>query len=223
MSTSENSERAGRILAAAAALIARYGYDKTSVDEIAREAGVSKGAIYLHFAGKDELFGALLRREIAAFGADWLERMEADPEGGTIAGLYKNMLHVLGRRPLMAAMFRHDRRLLGSALRRPDGPLRDFQQRGGPSPRYEFVQAMQAAGAVRADIDPKVIAHVMNMLAFGLVSMDGVVPPEETPPLDDLIAGIAALMDRALAPPGGGDREAGKAIVRRIVAAAQQA
>ena len=64
MAASGQHEREQRILDAAANLIAHYGYDKTTVDEIAREAGVSKGAIYLHFKSKEDLFEALLLREI---------------------------------------------------------------------------------------------------------------------------------------------------------------
>jgi TetR/AcrR family acrAB operon transcriptional repressor len=42
------------------------------------------------------------------------------------------------------------------------------------------------------------------------------------PPFDALIEGIGEVMERALAPEGGGDSEVGKAIVRRIAAAARQ-
>jgi len=40
--------RAQRILDAASTLILRYGYHKTTIDDIAREAGVGKGTLYLH-------------------------------------------------------------------------------------------------------------------------------------------------------------------------------
>jgi len=43
----KRSERPIRILNAAGRLVTRYGYDKTTMDEIAREAGVSKGACTL--------------------------------------------------------------------------------------------------------------------------------------------------------------------------------
>ncbi|MCB0031981.1 MAG: helix-turn-helix transcriptional regulator, partial [Anaerolineales bacterium] len=45
MEKSDNPERETRILQAAAQLFAHYGFDKTTVSDIAREAGVSKGAI----------------------------------------------------------------------------------------------------------------------------------------------------------------------------------
>ncbi|MEM7028378.1 MAG: helix-turn-helix domain-containing protein, partial [Chloroflexota bacterium] len=43
MTKSDNKEREERILDAASNLFVHYGYDKTTVDDIAREAGVSKG------------------------------------------------------------------------------------------------------------------------------------------------------------------------------------
>lgn len=48
------------ILNAATGLFARKGYDATTTDEIAREAGVSKGLIYHHFRGKEAILEALL-------------------------------------------------------------------------------------------------------------------------------------------------------------------
>ncbi len=222
MGRSDSSERQDRILDAAAELIAHYGYDKTTVEDIARAAGVSKGAIYLHFGSKDELFEWLLQREMRTFAESWLEGVEADPRGGTIAGLYKGMLYALSRHRFMAAILRQDRQLLGSYLRKPNRLKSQIEQGSAPSPRYAFVRAMQEAGAVRRDLDPKVIAHIMNMLAFGLFAMEGLVPPEEVPPIEDLIEGIAELMERALVPEGGASSEVGKAIVRQIAEAARQ-
>jgi AcrR family transcriptional regulator len=43
------------ILDAVDALLARYGYRKMTMEDVAREAGIGKGTIYLHFAGKEEL------------------------------------------------------------------------------------------------------------------------------------------------------------------------
>jgi AcrR family transcriptional regulator len=43
-------------------LFAQRGFSSTSLDDIARAAGVTKGAIYWHFASKDEIFHAILDR-----------------------------------------------------------------------------------------------------------------------------------------------------------------
>lgn len=49
-----------QLLAAASRVFARQGYHGASMNEIAAEAGFSKGALYWNFAGKEDLFFALL-------------------------------------------------------------------------------------------------------------------------------------------------------------------
>ncbi len=53
-------ETRNHILEAARSRIGHKGYDATSVSEICRDAGVSKGAFYHHFASKQEVFMVLL-------------------------------------------------------------------------------------------------------------------------------------------------------------------
>ena len=48
------------ILAAALRCFGRDGYRRTALDRVAREAGISRAAVYLHFANKEELFRALV-------------------------------------------------------------------------------------------------------------------------------------------------------------------
>jgi AcrR family transcriptional regulator len=50
------------ILDAALRVFGQYGYRRTSMDDIAREAGIAKGTIYLSFASKEEVFQALSQR-----------------------------------------------------------------------------------------------------------------------------------------------------------------
>lgn len=53
-----------RLLSAARGVFARSGYHGASVEEIASEAGFSTGALYSNFDGKEDLFLALMEREI---------------------------------------------------------------------------------------------------------------------------------------------------------------
>ena len=58
--TKEESEQTRRqIIAAARRVFARQGVRRTTLEEVARAAGVTRGAIYWHFAGKTELFYAM--------------------------------------------------------------------------------------------------------------------------------------------------------------------
>jgi AcrR family transcriptional regulator len=53
-----------RLLRAAGEVFAERGYDRASLDDVAAAAGLTKGAVYSNFAGKDELFYALMRERI---------------------------------------------------------------------------------------------------------------------------------------------------------------
>jgi len=53
------------ILKAAAKCFSQYGFSETTMDQIAKEARVSKGALYWHFESKEELFIKLKEQNIA--------------------------------------------------------------------------------------------------------------------------------------------------------------
>jgi AcrR family transcriptional regulator len=58
------------ILRAAAKVFSRFGFKKASVEEIARDAGVAKGTIYLAAETKEDLFYQTLLREVRAWQAE---------------------------------------------------------------------------------------------------------------------------------------------------------
>jgi AcrR family transcriptional regulator len=53
-----------RLLEAATRVFARRGYAEATLDDVAAEAGFSKGAVYSNFAGKENVFYALLREHV---------------------------------------------------------------------------------------------------------------------------------------------------------------
>ncbi len=219
----DNDERQQQILDAAAAVIIRLGYDKATMSDIAEQAGASRRTVYLYFKGKEVLFEALLYREYMQYAQTWLEFIEADPHGGTIGGFYRALFHAVNRRPLIAAMLRRDRRVIGNYLRKRDNI---FTQMYSGVNTLGFFQALQAAGAIRRDIDAAVILHIVEMLSYGQLIIGDFKPPDQFPPYDAVMEALADMMDRALQPedgaPGtGGNSEAGKAIVRQITAAAR--
>ncbi len=62
------------------ALFGRYGYDGVSIDDIAKSANLSKGALYWHFKGKDELFLDCLKRLHAIFEEHVFDRMQQETD-----------------------------------------------------------------------------------------------------------------------------------------------
>src|SRR5271157_154588 len=215
---SDNNERQQQILDAAAAVIIRLGYDKATMSDIAEEAGSSRRTVYLYFNGKEELFEALLYREYMQYAQTWLEQIEADPRGGTVGGTYRALFHAVNRRPLIAAILRRDRRVIGNYLRKRDNI---FTQMTSGVNTPEFLRALQVAGAIRQDIDAAVIVHILEILSYGQLTIADFKPPDQFPPYDAVMEALADMMDRALQPEDGGNSEAGKAIFRQITTAAR--
>lgn len=70
-----------RLLDAAAEVFARRGYEAARLDEIARAAGFTKGAVYSNFAGKHALLAELIQEHVRTrFSADALEIRRNRPE-----------------------------------------------------------------------------------------------------------------------------------------------
>src|SRR2546426_12205995 len=69
-----------RILAAAEERFAAFGYRRTGIGEIARDAGVAPGTLYRYFENKEEIFRAVMREGLTR----WLETARRGPaEPGT--------------------------------------------------------------------------------------------------------------------------------------------
>ena len=182
----DSDERQEQILTAAAAVIVRLGYDKTTMSDIADEAGVSRGTVYLYFKGKDELFEALLYREWLQYAQTWLEYVEADPQGGTLGGFYRAVFRAINSYPLIASMMRRDRHVIGTYLRKPDNL---FAWMESSSITAGFIQALQAAGAIRQDLDPVATAHILDMLSYGFLTIEDFKPADAAPPFEQILAG----------------------------------
>ncbi len=192
-----NASREKRILAAASELISHYGYDKTTVDDIARAAGISKGAVYLHFRSKEQLFEALLMRESDALIARYFERLEADPKGLTLFNIYRYGLEVIDDSPLIRAIYTRDRRVIGDYLRH----IRDSAAYSEvASFSIEAVQQFQQAGLMREDVDAESVAYLLSALRYGLFTMEDYNPKGQAPPISQLGATLATLLDSGLAP-----------------------
>src|SRR5512141_1333187 len=74
---------------AAMRVVGRKGLEKATVDDIAREAGVAKGTLYLYFRSRDEI----LEKTIGAAVDELLERLQRATDGtGPFAGALERLL-----------------------------------------------------------------------------------------------------------------------------------
>ncbi|MFI6508466.1 TetR/AcrR family transcriptional regulator [Streptosporangium sp. NPDC050855] len=96
--------RADRILDAAAGLLVRHGYRKVTVEDVAREAGIGKGTVYLHWRTKQQLFEAVLLRESIAYLEEFLDELRRDPRTLLPHRLVSSTFLAVARRPVLGAM-----------------------------------------------------------------------------------------------------------------------
>lgn len=97
------ADRPREICAAALDVFARKGFAAARLDEIARQAGVSKGTLYLYFKSKEELFQVLVREAIAP-NFDALQAVAADdrPFAELVPIFLQRFVEVAGRLPVGA-------------------------------------------------------------------------------------------------------------------------
>jgi len=103
-----------RIRAAALACIARDGLGATTVDDVAREAGVSRATTYRLFpGGKDTIVDAVVGDEVQRFFADLAVELDAhdDAESLLVAGVGR-ALRFLGGHAALRSVLRHEPDLL---------------------------------------------------------------------------------------------------------------
>lgn len=160
-----------RIIASAARVFARKGFQRASLDEVAADAGMTKGAIYWHFKSKNDLFFVMLDSRL---------RQDTAPLLGDLHTLIRE-----GGDPLVAltAMFATS---LGRCTSDPEWPrlyLECLSQGRAPDVRerlsafYDevwslsrgFTEQLQAHGLTADDIDPQVAAIFWTALFDGLV------------------------------------------------------
>src|SRR3954447_25446538 len=73
-----------RILDAAAILFRRHGIDGVGVDAIMREAGLTHGGFYGHFASKEELAGEVFADTLARSAERWRSAAEREEGAATL-------------------------------------------------------------------------------------------------------------------------------------------
>jgi AcrR family transcriptional regulator len=193
-------ERAQRILDAATALILRWGYNKTTIDDIARQAGVAKGTIYLHWKTREALFGALMQRERVALTADVTRRIAEDPAGATLRGMFKHSALALMQRPLLKAALLRDMDVIGK-LAHSEASQVVIVERLAAFKTY--LEVLREHGLVRTDLSLRAQVYVMSAVFTGFFLVAPLMPAEWTLDDEELADLLAETIHRTLEAGGG--------------------
>lgn len=194
--TEDFAQRADRILDAAAALLVRWGYRKTTIDDVARAAGVGKGTIYLHWTDKNELFRAALWRAHRQANDAIQQRVAADPDGGLPHRLWTHGLLVALDNPLLAAMMKDQPDILHGLIGALD--RQELSALMGTADTY--IGHLRQAGLVRPDLPIPMMTYLMTALKVGIINTPDLLGQEYVPPLADLAEALSDLIRRWLEP-----------------------
>jgi len=170
---SKKQERAERILDAAVELMVRWGYSKTTIDDVAKQAGVAKGTIYLHWKTREELFRAVMTREQAIVGEDIRQRVASDPEGGALHNMMKHWARAVTSRPIFKAVFLRDTEMLGelARLEQEDANYVTYAE------SFEgYLALLQKSGMVRTDLSMKQLIYLLGTIPLGFMLVDRYLP-----------------------------------------------
>lgn len=88
-----NGDTRARIQAVALELFAERGLQQTSLRDIADRLGVTKPALYYHFASRDDLVGSLVQPLIDDFDSYVLEQEAAQPGPRELLGSYFDLAY----------------------------------------------------------------------------------------------------------------------------------
>ena len=105
--------RADRIMDVAADLLQRWGYKRVTIDDIAEEAAIGKGTIYLHWKTREALFASVMAREGLAMLDEVMEQLRHEPRTTLLPRLIHVYFRSIVRRPVLRAVLVSDVDMLG--------------------------------------------------------------------------------------------------------------
>jgi AcrR family transcriptional regulator len=176
----QRAQTRARLLDAAGRVFARRGFHAASLEEIAEEAGFSKGAVYSNFASKQDLFAVLLAERCHG---GLLTITSAGSQAGSTAERLDNVgnsliARIVGERDWALLVFE----LWVNAARNPD--LRErfaeiFQQTRAAV--AGLIDAEAARSRAELPAPPDLLASLAMAVLDGL-ALQLLVDPERVPP-----------------------------------------
>jgi AcrR family transcriptional regulator len=197
--------RREEILEAARGLFLHHGFSNVTMQDIASEAGLSAGAIYRYYPGKDELVRAFFERCVGdgpatlvrqiAPGAPPIERLQAVAAAVKQMWLEKRGEDIIG-----------DIQVKFAGIRQPEqfGPLvRDAREQLYAA-LLEIVEEGQRIGQIDPAFDPRALVVSMNafVMGIGLIAIES--GEEELEAQLDMMFGVFNDVLKRLAPASGG-------------------
>ena len=149
--------RPGELLDAALDLFVEKGFAATRVEEVAARAGVSKGTLFLYFPSKEELFKAVVRKNIAGRFAEW--DLELEAYEGTSSELVQYCFQTWWERVGSTKAAGLGKLMLSEANNFPE--IADFYRREVIEPGHRLIRRILQRGMDRGELRPLDLDHAV--------------------------------------------------------------
>ncbi|MDX2086388.1 MAG: TetR/AcrR family transcriptional regulator [Kofleriaceae bacterium] len=166
MTVHSAAERGGadkrqRILVAAERIFAKHGFFAARVTEIAKEAGVADGTIYLYFKSKDDLLISLFENRMKQVNAELERAIANEPPARQLHAFIRTYLQLVHDEPTAAEVLTIELRQSSKFMKEYDNPqFADF---------LRMLGGIIAAGQERGEIDASIPSHVAARMIFGML------------------------------------------------------
>lgn len=173
-------EPRSRLLQAAEARFRRFGFKRTTIDDITTEAGTGKGSLYLHFDSKQSIYLAVVEASLEAFIA---KAAAATRGAGAAPQRLRRLVEITAEHYgsdelLHASLFGGDEFVDGEVSRR----AATLQRSRMRELLAEALRTGQREGSVRDSIDAETAASVLFEIGWAVVRAE--LEGESNLPLD---------------------------------------
>jgi TetR/AcrR family fatty acid metabolism transcriptional regulator len=150
-----------RILAAAERIFARHGFFAARVSEIAKEAGVADGTIYLYFKSKDDLLISLFESRMKQVNEQLRAAIADRAPAEQLRAFIRAYLQLVADEPAAAEVLTIELRQSSKFMKEYDNPeFADF---------LRMLGGIIADGQARGDFDAAIPSHIAARMIFGIV------------------------------------------------------
>lgn len=197
-SVEAHARRRGEILTAAEHCFVKAGFHRTTIQNIAADAGMSVGNVYRYFASKDAVVEALVGRDQAKMAEDFdslrtddllgafgsLMRRQIAENGRARSVLWLEICAEAARNPAVAAVTRANELAIAAHL----------------TSFFTRVVGERSKAGLPAASDPRALAKMVIMLFCGLMVRQAVEPATElAAAVDQMLAMVSAAVAGRLA------------------------
>ena len=147
-----------RILKAAVKVFAQRGFYNAKVSQIAKNAGIADGTIYLYFKNKDEILISIFEEEMAKFIAQVHKEIESETDIKSKLQIFvKTHLGFVKKNPKLAQVFQLELRQSNKFIKEYAGSrLKEYLNVAG-----DVIEEGQRQGVIRKDIHPGLMKRAL--------------------------------------------------------------